>query len=154
MLTTGVVDHDVVAKYLEIDECTFPVQLQMFNCTLQSRGYQMTSSWDCAYEGTSFKNHNFPLFQPIHDGFFRLTVVFRAYFNLQYCTLCVTVIEKCAVLSVKVCSIECEIENIRCQLSIEIIDIECVLLSFLSKNFVATKWPIYKGILARARLLW
>jgi hypothetical protein len=29
---------------------------------------------------------------------------------------------------------------------IELIDIECVLLSFLSKNFVSTKWRIYKGI--------
>ena len=38
--------------------------------------------------------------------------------------------------------------------SIEIIDIECVLLSFLiSKNFVSTKWRIYKGILASPRLL-
>ena len=34
------------------------------------------------------------------------------------------------------------------------IDIECVLLSFLSQKFVATKWPIYKGILARPNLLW
>ena len=38
-------------------------------------------------------------------------------------------------------------------LYIEIIDIECVLLSFLSKNFVSTKWRIYKGILASPRLL-
>ena len=37
--------------------------------------------------------------------------------------------------------------------SIEILDIECVLLSFLSKNFVSTKWRIYKGILASPRLL-
>ena len=37
--------------------------------------------------------------------------------------------------------------------SIEIIDIECVLLSFLIKNFVSTKWRIYKGILASPRLL-
>ena len=37
---------------------------------------------------------------------------------------------------------------------IEIIDIECVLLSFLSQKFVATKWPIYRGILARSNLLW
>ena len=37
--------------------------------------------------------------------------------------------------------------------SIEIIDIECVLLSLLSKNFVSTKWRIYKGILASPRLL-
>ena len=37
--------------------------------------------------------------------------------------------------------------------SIEIVDIECVLLSFLSKNFVSTKWRIYKGILASPRLL-
>ena len=29
---------------------------------------------------------------------------------------------------------------------IEIIDIECVLLSFFSENFVSTKWRIYKGI--------
>ena len=36
---------------------------------------------------------------------------------------------------------------------IEIIDIECVLLSFLCKNFVSTKWRIYKGILASPRLL-
>ena len=38
-------------------------------------------------------------------------------------------------------------------MAIEIIDIECVLLSFLSKNFVSTKWRIYKGILASPRLL-
>ena len=37
--------------------------------------------------------------------------------------------------------------------NIEIIDIECVLLSFLSKNVVSTKWRIYKGILACPRLL-
>ena len=37
--------------------------------------------------------------------------------------------------------------------SIEIINIECVLLSLLSKNFVSTKWRIYKGILASPRLL-
>ena len=36
MLTTGVVDHDVVAKYPEIDECTFPVQLQMFKQTYKT----------------------------------------------------------------------------------------------------------------------
>ena len=36
---------------------------------------------------------------------------------------------------------------------IEIIDIACVLLSFLGKNFVSTKWRIYKGILANPRLL-
>ena len=30
---------------------------------------------------------------------------------------------------------------------IEIIDIECVLLSFLSKKIVSTKWRIFKGIL-------
>ena len=35
----------------------------------------------------------------------------------------------------------------------EIIDIECVLLSFLSEKFVATKWRIYKGILTSSRLL-
>ena len=29
--------------------------------------------------------------------------------------------------------------------TIEIIDIECVLLSFLCEKFVATKWRIYKG---------
>ena len=40
-----------------------------------------------------------------------------------------------------------------CDIIIEIIDIECVLLSFLGKNFVSTKWRIYKGILASARLL-
>ena len=38
-------------------------------------------------------------------------------------------------------------------MGIEIIDIECVLLSFLSKNFFFTKWRIYKGILASPRLL-
>ena len=32
-------------------------------------------------------------------------------------------------------------------------DIECVLLSFLSKNFVSIKWRIYKRILASPRLL-
>ena len=37
--------------------------------------------------------------------------------------------------------------------TIEIIGIECVLLPFLSKNFVSTKWRIYKGILASPRLL-
>ena len=37
--------------------------------------------------------------------------------------------------------------------SIEIIDIECVLLSFLSQKFVPTKWRIQKGIFARFRLL-
>jgi hypothetical protein len=36
---------------------------------------------------------------------------------------------------------------------IEIIDIECVLLSFLSEKFVSTKWRIYKGILVCPRLL-
>ena len=36
---------------------------------------------------------------------------------------------------------------------IEIIGIECVLLSFLSKNFVSTNWRIYKGILASPTLL-
>ncbi len=41
-----------------------------------------------------------------------------------------------------------------CAVTIEIIDIECVLLSFLSQKFVATKWPIYKSILARPNLLW
>ena len=43
--------------------------------------------------------------------------------------------------------------NLPCVSRIEIIDIECVLLSFLSKNFVSTKWRIYKGILASPRLL-
>ncbi len=37
---------------------------------------------------------------------------------------------------------------------IEIIDIECVLLSFLSQKFVSTKWRIQKGIFTRFRLLW
>ena len=37
--------------------------------------------------------------------------------------------------------------------SIEIIDIECVLLSFFSENFVSTKWRIYKGIFGSSRLL-
>jgi hypothetical protein len=36
---------------------------------------------------------------------------------------------------------------------IEIIDIECVLLSLLSKKIVCTKWPIQKGILVGPRLL-
>ena len=35
---------------------------------------------------------------------------------------------------------------------IEMIDIECVLLSFLSKNFVSTKWRIYKGISSKCKL--
>ena len=35
---------------------------------------------------------------------------------------------------------------------IEIIDIECVLLSFFSENFVSTKWRIYKGIFGSSRL--
>ncbi len=39
-------------------------------------------------------------------------------------------------------------------LTIEIIDIECVLLSFLSQKFVSTKWRIQKGIFTRFRLLW
>jgi hypothetical protein len=39
------------------------------------------------------------------------------------------------------------------EMVIEIIDIECVLLSFLSKKFVSTKWRIYKGILVGPRLL-
>ena len=47
--------------------------------------------------------------------------------------------------------------SIKCFLSwlsfIEIIDIECVLLSFLSKKFVSTKWRIEKGILVGPRLL-
>ena len=38
--------------------------------------------------------------------------------------------------------------------TIEIIDIECVLLSFLSQKFVSTKWRIQKGIFTRFRLLW
>ena len=36
---------------------------------------------------------------------------------------------------------------------IEIIDIECVLLSLLCEKIVATKWRIYKGILTSSRLL-
>ena len=36
---------------------------------------------------------------------------------------------------------------------IEIIDIECVLLSRFSQNFVSTKWRIEKGIFTRSRLL-
>ena len=36
---------------------------------------------------------------------------------------------------------------------IEIIDIECVLLSFLSKKFVSTKWRIEKGIFVGPSLL-
>ena len=36
---------------------------------------------------------------------------------------------------------------------IEIIYIECVLLSLLSKKFVSTKWRIQKGILVGPRLL-
>jgi hypothetical protein len=36
---------------------------------------------------------------------------------------------------------------------IEIIDIECVLLSILSEKFVSRKWRIYKGILVGPRLL-
>ena len=47
-----------------------------------------------------------------------------------------------------------ELTLVKCAKDMEIIDIECVLLSFLSKKFVATKWPIYKGILARPNLLW
>jgi hypothetical protein len=45
--------------------------------------------------------------------------------------------------------------NISCwAAAIEIIDIECVLLSFLSKKIVsATKWRIEKGILVGPRLL-
>ena len=38
--------------------------------------------------------------------------------------------------------------------TIEIIDIECALLSFLSQKFVSTKWRRCKGILARPNLLW
>ena len=30
----------------------------------------------------------------------------RAYFSVQYCTLCAVLIEKCAVLNMKLCSIE------------------------------------------------
>jgi hypothetical protein len=40
-----------------------------------------------------------------------------------------------------------------CITCIEIIDIECVLLSFLSKKIVSTKWRIEKGILVGPRLL-
>ena len=35
-----------------------------------------------------------------------------------------------------------------------VVDIECILLSFLSENTVSTKWRISKGILARPNLLW
>ena len=38
--------------------------------------------------------------------------------------------------------------------TIEIIDIECALLSFLGQKFVSTKWRRCKGILARPNLLW
>ena len=38
--------------------------------------------------------------------------------------------------------------------NIEIIDIECILLSFLSENFVSTKWRISKGIFSSSSLLW
>ena len=39
-------------------------------------------------------------------------------------------------------------------MSIEIIDIECVLLSLFGQKFVAIKWLISKGILSRPNLLW
>ena len=41
----------------------------------------------------------------------------------------------------------------RSVISIEILDIKCLLLFFLSKKFVATKWRISKGILTRPKLL-
>jgi hypothetical protein len=44
-------------------------------------------------------------------------------------------------------------ENCSRSYCIEIIDIECVLLSFLSKKIVSTKWRIEKGILVGPRLL-
>ena len=44
-------------------------------------------------------------------------------------------------------------KNFPCHKPIEIIDIECVLLSFLSQKFVSTKWRIQKGIFTRSRLL-
>ena len=40
-----------------------------------------------------------------------------------------------------------------CVPAIEIIDIECVLLAFLSRNFVSTKWRISKGISTSSNLL-
>jgi hypothetical protein len=40
----------------------------------------------------------------------------------------------------------------RSVISIEILDIECILLFFLSKNFKTTKWRICKGILVRTKL--
>jgi hypothetical protein len=42
--------------------------------------------------------------------------------------------------------------SLLCGITIEIIDIECVLLSFLSKEIVSTKWRIEKGILVGPRL--
>ena len=36
---------------------------------------------------------------------------------------------------------------------IETLNIECVLLSRFSQNFVSTKWRIEKGIFTRSRLL-
>ena len=42
---------------------------------------------------------------------------------------------------------------LKCITHIEIVDIECVLLSFFSENFVSTKWRIYKGIFGSSRLL-
>ena len=44
--------------------------------------------------------------------------------------------------------------GLHCITTIEIIDIECALLSFLSKKIVSTKWRRCKGILARPNLLW
>ena len=37
-------------------------------------------------------------------------------------------------------------------LAIEIVDVECVLVSFLSENFVLTTWRIYKSIFDSIRL--
>ena len=47
----------------------------------------------------------------------------------------------------------CNTVEYGCVSIIEIIDIECVLLSFFSENFVSTKWRIYKGIFGSSRLL-
>ena len=49
----------------------------------------------------------------VHAGTF-ITVLenirqqIRAYFSVQYCTLCAVLMEKCAVLNAKMCSIECK----------------------------------------------
>ena len=37
--------------------------------------------------------------------------------------------------------------------TIEIIDIECILLSFLTKNFVFTKWRIYKVVTLHGKMV-